>query len=189
MSDDELDDLMTAERLAEMANVEHAELVEGMLVAAAPPGFSHGRIAATIARVLGNYAAESGTGDVVVESGFILERRPDTVRTPDVAFVRAERFGGTPPPGFAPFPPDLAVEIASPADALAALESKVDEYIGAGCEAVWVVNPQKQRVMEYLRGGAVRVFGPSEEIEGRDLLPGFRCTVRDLFPKFPRRAD
>ena len=48
------------------------------------------------------------------DTAFVLARDPDTVRIPDVAFVRHERL---PPPlvsGRAALPPDLAVEIRSP---------------------------------------------------------------------------
>jgi len=43
-------------------------------------------VAVNTAYLLKSYSKETGTGRVVVESGFYLEREPDTVRGPDVSF-------------------------------------------------------------------------------------------------------
>jgi len=68
---------------------------------------------------LAQHVEENGLGAVfAAETGFLLEGNPDTVRAPDVAFVRRDRVeevGET--AGFFPGPPDLAVEVVSPGDA------------------------------------------------------------------------
>ena len=74
------------------------ELVKGELVEMAPPGGIHGGIAANLVAVLHPYVRQNNLGRVMVEAGFYLERDPDTVRGPDVSFIRAERV---PPEGTA----------------------------------------------------------------------------------------
>ncbi len=82
------------------------------------------------------------------EVGFIIARSPDTVLTPDVAFVRADRD----PPGgqkkFFPGPPDLAVEVLSPDDRASEVNSKVQDWLEAGTTVEMVVDPQTQTVAD-----------------------------------------
>src|SRR5687768_13497904 len=87
--------LLTAEDLARLPDdgFHNYELVRGVLVTMAPPGFGHGGTASKIARHAGNAVERLGLGgEVVVETGFMLRRDPDTVRGPDVAYVSAARL-------------------------------------------------------------------------------------------------
>ena len=55
-----------------------------------PAGFDHGRIAGNVALVLGGFVKPRSLGIVVTaEDGFRIASDPDTVRAPDMAFVRA----------------------------------------------------------------------------------------------------
>src|SRR5207302_6128562 len=88
------------------------DLLEGNLIRVSPAGFRHGRLAAEIARRLGNFLAQHPDLGVVVgaETGFRLSRNPDTVLGPDAAVVVSGRL----PPseaqiGFLELAPDLAV--------------------------------------------------------------------------------
>lgn len=63
---------------------------------------------------------------LAAETGFRISRNPDTVRTPDVYFVSKERVPrGGPPEGYWDLAPDLAVEVVSPNDTAAGVQSKV----------------------------------------------------------------
>ena len=71
-----------------------------------------------IGRLIGNHVKAVKLGKTyAAETGFIIERDPDTVRGADVAFVRAERLAAIMnPKKHIPFAPDLAVEVLSPND-------------------------------------------------------------------------
>ena len=56
-----------------------------------PTGWEHGRIVAQLLMRLGQDVQSGNLGFVVTEVGFTLKSNPDTVRAPDVAFVRQER--------------------------------------------------------------------------------------------------
>jgi len=86
------------------------ELVNGELVEMAHPGGTHGGIAATLATALDNHVRQNRPGCVVVETGYRIQRDPDTVRSPDVSFISTGRLppGGL-PQGFVKGPPDLAI--------------------------------------------------------------------------------
>jgi hypothetical protein len=76
-----------------------------------------GRIAQWVATQLTLYQQQirQYLGEVVIETGFVI-RYPDSesVRAPDVAFIRKERVPDPRPHTFAEFAPDLVVEVVSP---------------------------------------------------------------------------
>jgi len=53
------------------------------------------------------------------------------------------------PKGFYPGAPDLAVEVLSPDDRASEVNDKVQQWLGAGCRAVWVVDPKTRSVTVY----------------------------------------
>ncbi|QDT39630.1 hypothetical protein Pan189_40390 [Stratiformator vulcanicus] len=116
------------------------------------------------------------------DTGFILERGPDTVRGPDVAFVRKSRLeSGVSLQTYFDFPPDLAVEVLSPSDRWSAVTDKVDQYLDAGTALVWVVDPEKCRVYVFRADDAFRTLGAGDSVESEEVLPGFSCRVSDFF--------
>jgi Uma2 family endonuclease len=174
---------MTAEQLSALPNdhMRH-ELVRGELRTMPPPGLEHGGFENGVGYRLSRWIDENPIGEVTVgEVGFRLGRDPDTVRGADVAFIRAERLpGGELPKAFFVGAPDLAVEIVSPGDTAAEVEEKVRDWLDGGAGAVWVVYPAGPRLMAHLAGGAARHYGPLDEVDGGDVLPGFRMRVVDL---------
>jgi Uma2 family endonuclease len=172
--------ITTAEELFK-ANLQQCELLEGDLVMMSPAGFDHGGIAGNIAVALGGFVKSRSLGAVVTaEPGFQLAHDPDTVRVPDVAFVRADRIPPCGVKGFFQGAPDLAVEVVSPGDRSGEVAAKSQEWLKAGCRAVWVVDPETRTISVY-RGGDVVVFGESETLTGGDVLPGFSVSVAEVF--------
>ena len=78
--------------------------------------------------------------------------------------------------------PNFATEVASPSDRFSQLSAKVAEYFQAGIRLVWVIEPATRTVYVYRAPNQVQVFGEAQESTGDDVLPGFRCPVRRLFP-------
>lgn len=162
------------------------DLIAGQLIRMSPAGALHGEIASRIGRHLGNVADVARLGVVFgAETGFVL-REPDVMLAPDAAFVRAERL----PPradwrGYLRLAPDLAVEVVSPSDRWRDVMDKVDQYLQAGVQRVWVLDPQRQAAFDYERGGrTVRILrvADGDALDGADVLPGFRLLLADLFP-------
>ena len=107
---------------------------------------------------------------------------PDKVRKPDVSFVRLERLPAHQrPEGHCPIAPDLAVEVVSPNDLYSEVEAKVDEYVRAGVQLVWVVDPPTRTVRAHRADGTVTDLNENDFLDGENVLPGFRCRVSDLF--------
>jgi Uma2 family endonuclease len=108
---------------------------------------------------------------------------PGLVRRPDVSFVRFGRFpDGVVPKGWAKIPPDIAVEVISPNETAYELEDKLEDYQKVGVPLIWVINPKTRTVRVHRGDGSISYLHVDEELSGEDVIPGFRCPVRDIFP-------
>lgn len=156
------------------------ELVRGRLVVIDLPGFPHNVVATEVARLLGNWVAERGLGfSVAADTGFALERDPDTVLAPDFAFVRAGR-----PVWDTAFPeiaPDFVVEVRAPSDTLRAVNRKAEAWLAAGAGEAWVLDIVTRTLILHLPGLAPRELRGDDQVRPVGTLAGFACRVRDFF--------
>jgi Uma2 family endonuclease len=174
--------LLTADELELMPDDDSVltELDEGELITMPPAGVEHGGCRGDIAILLGSYVKKHRLGRVyVADTGFRL--RQDTVRAPDVAFVRRERLDAVKSKGFAKGAPDLAVEIFSPSDNVRQLMRKVKQYFAAGTHTVWIVYPDRQEVQLLEATGTDRLLRAGHSIEAPELLPGFSVAIAEFF--------
>ena len=175
--------LMTAEEYWQSPmNTKHSELVRGEVVEHMPPGAEHGEIAGALVELLRRWARQGAGGYAAVESGYILSHTPDTVRGPDVSYVRADRIPPTGrPKAFWTIAPDLAVEIVSPSETAAEVRAKVRDFFSAGTPLVWTVYPDEREVVADTPDGLARTYSENDVLEQPDVLPGFSCKVAELF--------
>ena len=159
------------------------ELVKGELRRTRLPGIRHGVIEMRLGQALANHVDQARLGVIVPgDTGFKLEVNPDTVRFPDIGFVRRERIQAAGiMDGYWPGAPDLAIEILSPSDSVQAIREKVSQYLDHGTSEVWFVEPKAARVTIHRRNSPPQPLGLGDEIDGGDLLPGFRLAVATLF--------
>jgi Uma2 family endonuclease len=159
------------------------ELVSGKLKKMPPAGHRHGRIVVNLTTSLDQHVRVNNLGAVYAsETGFQIASDPDTVRAPDVAFVRRERLVAVGEvEGYWPGAPDLAVEVISSGDTYAEVEEKVLEWLDAGVRLVLVVNPRKRAVTVYRSRTDIVILTEEEVIEGGDIVPGWTMPVTSLF--------
>ena len=176
--------LVTAEELLDMPDDGFRyELVRGELRKMAPAGSGHSISGVRIAAPLFNHVNANNLGKVFgSDGGFLLARNPDTVRAPDVAFVRRERVEAVGiPSGYWPGPPDLAVEIISPNDRYTEVYEKVDEWLEAGSGMVVVVNPRNRTATVRIPGMNPVILNEGDTLDGGEVVPGWRMLVADIF--------
>lgn len=175
-------DLMTAEELEQLNLPDKAtELVRGRLIVRDPPGAYHGQIAAKLLYVLGDRVYRARLGVLFAQdTGFKIESNPDTVRAPDVAFLATERAALIGRRGYAAIAPDLAAEIVSPDDRPGELLAKVGDWLRAGVQIVWVIDPEREEARVYRADGSVSIVSLDGALHGEDVLPGFSCALSDL---------
>jgi Uma2 family endonuclease len=159
------------------------ELIRGEVVTMSLPGGEHGEIAQEIGGLMWAHVKASKLGRTyAAETGFLVERDPDTVRGADVAFVRTDRLAAIKNrKKHVPFAPDLAFEVNSPNDRDDEIEEKIQLWLKAGSLLVWSVDPESRTVVVYRPGAEPVTLGEDQEIDGGDVIPGFRCRVADFF--------
>lgn len=183
--------LLTADELLLYAVPDkRIELVRGRLVVRDLPGMRHGESAARVIMAIGSYlisdrdargAAQTRGRVLTCDSGFVLERNPDTVRGPDISYLSRERWAGPLSARYGEGAPDLAVEIRSPSDRPGAVLAKIGDYLEAGAQLVWVVDPGRQNVSVYRSDGSQSVLSVDDSLDGGDVLPGFAYSIAELF--------
>lgn len=174
--------LYTPEDLVTLRGAEHCELVDGRLVEK-NIGAESDWIGLRLGSLLSNHVFNHNAGWVFgPQSGYLCFGASRLrVRKPDVSFVLRARLSRI-PKGHIPVVPDLAVEIVSPNDLFSEVQVKVEEYLEAGVQMVWVIDPDTRTVVEYRLSGEVRRLRATDNLSGGEVLPEFQCSVADLFP-------
>ena len=176
--------LLTAADLLRLdAEGVRGELIRGVLCKTMAAGELHGKIVMRLGGLLFSFAEPKGLGTLVAsDSGVWLERDPDTVREPDIAFTSVERLPldawNT---GYSEVVPDLVVEIASPSDSRRAVHDKAHMWLGHGVRLVWVVHPEARAVDVYTPNHATATISGEGALDGLDVLPGFSCPLEAVF--------
>jgi len=145
-------------------------------------------IASILVGMLTPYLRTNRLGKVVGEMLFRINPENDLRRRPDVAFVSHARWPfnrRVPNVPVWDMVPDLAIEVVSPSNSASTILRKVHEYFKAGVARVWVVYPEQAEVYIYSTPQQVQVVGVGQELDGGDLLPGFRLPVAVLFEDGP----
>lgn len=143
----------------------------------------HGIFTAEITAELIMFVRARNLGHVFsAETGFLVERDPDTVLGVDAAFVSHERLAIVESfDKFFPFAPELAIEVLSPGNTVDEIDEKIALYFAAGSLAVWLFNPKRRIVMVYRTLRDLQILGETDTLDGGRVLPGFRFDLAKLF--------
>lgn len=108
---------------------------------------------------------------------------PRRVRKADMAYVSFAKMPveAYEDEGFCTTVPDLVAEVISPNDLAANLEEKREEWLAAGVKIVWIVDPATRTVRVHRADGGYAFLRETDTLTADDVLPGFACSVADLF--------
>ena len=175
--------VVTAEELEKFPDDDcRYELVQGRLIRMSPVGYQHGKAVARFMFLLQRHLHGRGLGVVVTEVGFKLASNPDTVRAPDIAFIRQQRIPSPEPRGFWAGPPDLAVEVLSPDDRPSEVHEKIEEYLRQGVALAVVLDAELKTVTVHRRSKSSTTLRVAEDLlDLGEVVPGFRCRLREVF--------
>jgi len=162
------------------------ELVCGRVVTMSPVGVEHGEVVANLCDPLRRFTRERRLGAVLIETGFRLRRNPDLVRAPDLSFVVAGRMPAARADRLRYFDghPDLAIEVLSPDDRESEIAQKIDDYLAAGAERVWIVRPRNRTVTVHRPGGDSHTYSGNDTLSSSDAAfsePGFALPLPEIF--------
>ena len=184
MSAHAVSELVTAAELIRMPRGRiRRELVLGQVAEFPLRGEAEGAMLADLSLSLLEHVRSHDLGEVFGPGiGFQLSSNPDTVLAPAVSFVHRERFAGrAAAEEYFAGAPDLAVEVASPATPLAWRVARAGDWLTAGCRMVVLVSLDDHTATVYRPHGEAVVLTEADELDGADVVPGWRLPVRELF--------
>ncbi len=155
----------------------------GDLIVMAPTGGTTGRQNSTLTARLVVWAEADATGISFDSStGFTLPN--GAKRSPDVAWVKRERWAALTEEEqeeFPPLCPDFVVELRSPSDSIKTLQAKMEEYIANGARLGWLIDPLEKKVYVYVPGADVACLNNPTTVSGDPVLAGFVLDIQRLW--------
>ncbi len=149
--------------------------VKGELIIMSPTGGETGNRNVEIAADFVIWNRQTKLGKVFDSStGFKLPNGAE--RSPDVAWIKQERWDTLTPQQkekFPPIAPDFVLELMSPSDTLQKTQAKMQEYRDNQVKLGWLIDRKTRRVEIYRLGQEVEVLESPTELSGEDVLPGF----------------
>jgi Uma2 family endonuclease len=151
----------------------------GELIIMPPVGGDSGNREADLIIDLGIWNRQTNLG-YTFSSSTVFKLPNGADRSPDAAWIRRERYSALTPEQrrkFPPIAPDFVIELRSATDDLEMLRVKMREYMDAGVQLGWLINPQQQQVEIYRPGEDVEVRNLPTELSGENILPGFSLNL------------
>jgi len=144
----------------------------------------HAGIGGAIVGALYSYLENNSTGQVLDSSATYDFKDGLPKRQPDISFVTLEKLPMLMDEELTVVP-DLAVEVVSRNDKIYEVEAKVRQYQQAGVGLIWVIYPVSRTVGIYrtTTGLTPQFIGTEAELEGENILPGFKLAVNKLFKR------
>jgi len=151
----------------------------GELIFMPPTGGETGKRNAKLTSRFVVWNEDAGLGEVFDSStGFKLPNGAN--RSPDVAWIKKERWEALPPEArekFPPIAPDFVLELMSPSDDLEIAQAKMQEYLDNGVRLGCLINRQKRQVEMYRPDSPTQTLDAPEQLSGEDILPGFTLSL------------
>ncbi len=176
--------LLTADDLLRLySEGVRGELIQGVFCEKVSAGVEHGKIVINFSSELRSFVRPRNLGTLVAsDAGIRLEREPDTVREPDIAFISAERMPlDVRVRGYSEVVPELVVEIVSPSDSRDSVHDKAYMWLFHGVTLVWVVDPETRTLSVYQNGSPRVILTEEDTLDGSPVLPGFSMPVAEVF--------
>ncbi len=176
---------VTLEEYAVLPKHPRYELVKGVLIELMVASDEHEETVMLVGHHMLGHTRPRGLGKVYGSNrGYVTgPDSPATSRMPDVSFVSnaplvhpdlaGMLYNGA---------PDLAVEILSDSNTPAEIAQKIDEYLGAGGKAVWVIDIDARTLTVHTAGAPAATLTDADTVDGGDYLTGFACAVADMLP-------
>jgi Uma2 family endonuclease len=154
----------------------------GELVVMTPAGGKTGKAELYIGRELDNWVEINGGDAFGSNTGFSL---PDgSVRAPDAAWLSPEKWNSLTPEEqrrFVPFCPEFVIELRSPSDSIAELETKMTEWIANGAQLAWLIDPLRKLAVIYHPGHEPETLLQPDFLHGEGPIEGFVLKMQRLW--------
>ncbi|MBW4477934.1 MAG: Uma2 family endonuclease [Tolypothrix brevis GSE-NOS-MK-07-07A] len=164
-------------------DVKFERKVSGELIVMPPTGGETGKRNAKLTARFVLWNEQTELGEVFDSSTcFKLPNGPN--RSPDVSWIKLERWNTLKPEQkekFPPIAPDFVLELMSPSDSLSETQAKMQEYVNAGVKLGWLLDRKTRCVEIYRQGQPKEVLESPTSLSGEDILPGFVLDLRIIW--------
>ena len=148
---------------------------KGEIIVMSPTGGETGKKNADLIIDFGIWNRRKKIGQIF-DSSTCFQFPDGSNRSPDVAYIKQERWEKLIPEEretFPPIAPDFVLELMSKTDSLKRLQEKMQEYRDNGVKLGWLINPMKNQVEIYRQGQEKEVLDEPKTLSGEDILPEF----------------
>lgn len=160
------------------------ELIEGKLQPKMSPKYKHSTLQLRLLLALNNWCDQFKLGRVRPEWSVILQRQDEVwVPIPDLTYVSDQRLPVTwEEDEPCPVAPELVIEILSPGQTLENLTQKATDYLQAGVDRVWVIDPNAQSLTVFHRDRLPQTIKANGSLSD-PFLPDLELPMSYLFVK------
>ena len=156
---------------------------KGEIKIMSPTGGETGKWNASVIGIFFNWNRKSRFGKIF-DSSTAFRLSNTAIRSPDLAFLRLDRWHSlsqAEKETFPPICPDFVLEIRSKSDSLKDAQSKMQEWIENGCKLAWLFDLENFVYYAYRPGKEVEVKSGREVVlYGEDVLDGFEFSIAEF---------
>ncbi|AFZ46330.1 protein of unknown function DUF820 [Cyanobacterium stanieri PCC 7202] len=148
---------------------------KGELIIMSPTGGETGKKNAELIVEFGIWNRQKKLG-YIFDSSTCFRLPMGSNRSPDVAYIKKERWDKLTEEEkikFPPIAPDFVLELMSNTDSLKMLQEKMAEYMESGVKLGWLINPDKKEVEIYRQGKEKKILSNPNSLSGEEILPDF----------------
>ncbi len=156
---------------------------KGELIIMPPTGGETGKKNADLIIDFGIWNRQKKLG-YIFDSSTCFKLPKGSNRSPDVAYIKKERWDNLTLEEkikFPPIAPDFVLELISPSDSLKDTQEKMVEYMDNGVKLGWLINPEKKEVEIYRQGQEKEVLNDLKNLSEEDILPDFILDLTEIF--------
>jgi Uma2 family endonuclease len=158
-----------------------SEYIDGKVVRKVSPKFRHSWIQLQLANSINYFAQPPKLGLAAPELRCSFAGRSYVF---DVSYFRADRVAYGPDGELVDdvfLAPDLAIEIRSPEQSARSLEAKLRFCVQRGVRLAWLIDPLRRTVTVFRPGSRPKRLSGDQLLDGSDVLPSFKLSVRTIF--------
>ncbi len=156
---------------------------KGEIIIMSPTGGETGNINAELLIEFGFWNRQYKLGKLF-DSSTCFKLPNGANRSPDIAWIKQERWDTLTPEErekFPPICPDFILELLSPSDSLKDTQKKMEEYQDNGVKLGWLINRKKKQVEIYRLNQTKEILTSSQTLSGENILPNFTLNLQILW--------
>ena len=156
---------------------------KGVLIVMSPVGGESGKREMNLGSQVYNWNSQTQLGEVF-SSSTVFRLPLGSQRSPDVAWIKLERWNALTAEQqqkFPPIAPDFVIELRSRTDSLSDLQEKMLEYRANGVRLGLLINPQAQQVEIYRVNQEVKILQSPTEVNCDEVLLGFVLDLSQIW--------